>query len=64
MKIVSIHLYSHDGRRRDLPFKIVGLNIITGRSSTGKSALSEIIEYCKRDVESVRQVYKRLTFTK
>ena len=26
--------------------------------------LSEIVEYCKRDVESVRQVYKRLTFTK
>lgn len=46
MKIVSIHLYSHDGRRRDLPFKTDGLNIITGRSSTGKSALSEIIEYC------------------
>lgn len=46
MKIVSIHIYSHDGRRRDLPFKTDGLNIITGRSSTGKSALSEIIEYC------------------
>jgi predicted PolB exonuclease-like 3'-5' exonuclease len=26
--------------------------------------LPEIIEYCKRDVESVRQVYRRLTFTK
>jgi len=26
--------------------------------------LPEIIEYCKRDVESVRAVYKRLTFTK
>ena len=26
--------------------------------------LPEIVEYCKRDVESVRQVYKRLTFTK
>ena len=26
--------------------------------------LPEIIEYCKRDVDSVRQVYKRLTFTK
>jgi 3'-5' exonuclease len=28
------------------------------------SKLPEIIEYCKRDVESVRAVYKRLTFTK
>ena len=26
--------------------------------------LDEICEYCKRDVESVRQVYRRLTFTK
>lgn len=46
MKIRSIHIYSHDGRRRDLQFKVDGLNVITGRSSTGKSALSEIIEYC------------------
>jgi len=46
MKIRSIHIYSHDGQRRDLGFKTDGLNVITGRSSTGKSALSEIIEYC------------------
>ena len=46
MKIKSIHIYSHDGQRRDLQFKVGGLNVITGRSSTGKSALSEIIEYC------------------
>ncbi|MGH7794053.1 MAG: ribonuclease H-like domain-containing protein [Candidatus Binatia bacterium] len=26
--------------------------------------ISEIVEYCKRDVDSVRQVYRRLTFTK
>ncbi|HEY3294271.1 MAG TPA: DUF3732 domain-containing protein [bacterium] len=46
MKIKSIHIYSHDGQQRDLRFNVEGLNIITGRSSTGKSALSEIIEYC------------------
>jgi hypothetical protein len=46
MKIKSIHIYSHHGQRRDLQFKVDGLNVITGRSSTGKSALSEIIEYC------------------
>jgi hypothetical protein len=46
VRIQSIHLYSRDGERRDLQFKVAGLNIITGRSSTGKSALSEIIEYC------------------
>src|SRR4051812_2640977 len=45
MKISSIHIYSRDGRRRDLHFHD-GLNVITGRSSTGKSALSDIIEYC------------------
>ena len=46
MKIKSIHIYSHDEKCRDLRFRVNGLNIITGRSSTGKSALSEIIEYC------------------
>lgn len=46
MKIKSIHIYSHKGFRRDLEFNINGLNIITGKSSTGKSALAEIIEYC------------------
>ncbi len=45
MKIKSIHIYSHDGRRRDLVFHLDGLNVITGRSSTGKSALSDILEY-------------------
>ena len=46
MKIKSIHIYSHDEQRRDLQFRVDGLNVITGRSSTGKSALSEIVEYC------------------
>lgn len=45
MKIKSLHIYSDDGRRRDVTFHD-GLNILTGRSSTGKSALSEIIEFC------------------
>ncbi|MER9030815.1 DUF3732 domain-containing protein [Mesorhizobium sp. M0674] len=45
MKIKSIHIYSNDDRRRDVIFND-GLNVITGRSSTGKSALSDIIEYC------------------
>jgi hypothetical protein len=45
VKIKSIHIYSDDGRRRDVVFHD-GLNVITGRSSTGKSALSDIIEFC------------------
>lgn len=46
MKIKAIFIYSRDGRRRELNFNTEGLNVITGRSSTGKSALSDIIEYC------------------
>lgn len=46
MKIASIHIYGHEGQRRDLTFNVDGLNVITGRSSTGKSAISDIIEYC------------------
>jgi hypothetical protein len=45
MKIREIILYSHKGDIRRVPLKD-GLNIVTGRSSTGKSALSEIVEYC------------------
>lgn len=45
MIIKSVHIYSDDGRRRDVVFHN-GLNVITGRSSTGKSALSDIIEFC------------------
>ncbi len=46
MKIKSLHIYSKEGQRRDVTFKLDGLNVITGRSSTGKSAISDIIEYC------------------
>ena len=46
MKISKILLYSHDGQLRSLTFNVEGLNIITGRSSTGKSAIAEIVEYC------------------
>lgn len=44
--IRTIALYSHDGQRRDLPFKVERVNIITGDSHTGKSAIAEIIDYC------------------
>ena len=46
MKIASITIYNKAGHKRELKFNLEGLNIITGRSSTGKSALSDIIEYC------------------
>ncbi|MCB9961713.1 MAG: DUF3732 domain-containing protein [Hyphomonas sp.] len=44
--INSITLYSYDGDQRTVTFKKSGLNIITGRSMTGKSSLIDIIEYC------------------
>lgn len=46
MTIKEILLYSYQGDLRRVQFRTVGLNIITGRSSTGKSAISEIVEYC------------------
>lgn len=44
--IRTIALYSKDGQRRDLPFELGRVNIITGDSRTGKSAIAEIIDYC------------------
>lgn len=46
MKIKSLHVYSHSGEHRGLNFKTDGLNVITGSSETGKSAISAIVEYC------------------
>lgn len=45
-QIRTISIYSHDGRRRDLTLNLGGLNIITGRSETGKSSIVSIINYC------------------
>ena len=42
----SVFLYSHDSRRRDLLFDLNAVNIITGPSGSGKSAICEIIDYC------------------
>jgi hypothetical protein len=44
--IEQIVLYSHKGEKRILRFKADGLNIITGESKTGKSALIHIVDYC------------------
>jgi hypothetical protein len=46
VQILEIVLYSHNGQRRLLPFKLGQTNIITGKSATGKSALIEIVDYC------------------
>lgn len=46
MQIQKIILYSHSGKKRILPFELGKVNIITGESKSGKSALIEIINYC------------------
>ncbi|WP_214797090.1 DUF3732 domain-containing protein [Exiguobacterium sp. s5] len=43
--IKSILLYSHDEKIRELEFELEKVNIITGDSRTGKSAIPEIIDY-------------------
>jgi uncharacterized small protein (DUF1192 family) len=46
MQIVEIVLYSRDGRRRTVSLRLGALNVITGDSQSGKSAVLEIIRYC------------------
>lgn len=46
MQINKIILYSHTGETRILPFELGKVNIITGESKSGKSALIEIVNYC------------------
>lgn len=46
MQILDIVLYSHDGRRRAVKLGTGRMNIITGDSKTGKSALIDIVDYC------------------
>lgn len=45
-QILNIVLYSHDGEMECLRFQPGNLNIITGESQTGKTALISIIDYC------------------
>ncbi len=46
MQIDSIILYGIKNRIRELDFKQGKVNIITGKSGTGKSAILDIIDYC------------------
>ena len=45
-QILDIVLYGTNTERRILPLRPGQLNIITGASKTGKTALIEIIDYC------------------
>lgn len=44
--IRALILYSHSGEQRIVKFRERGLNIITGKSKTGKSAIIDIVDYC------------------
>jgi hypothetical protein len=46
VQLLALVLYNADGRTRRLDFRPGELNIVTGESSTGKSALLTIVEYC------------------
>jgi hypothetical protein len=43
---MDIVLFSHDGQRRVLTLRPGVVNVITGASKTGKSALVDIVDYC------------------
>lgn len=46
MQINAIVLYGTNGKKRILQFNIGAVNIITGKSKTGKSVIGDIIDYC------------------
>jgi hypothetical protein len=46
LQIRAIAIYSNSGERRDVRFRLGTLNIVTGASKTGKSALLDIVDYC------------------
>ena len=46
IQILDIVVFSHHGQRRVLSLNTGAVNIVTGASKTGKSALVDIVDYC------------------
>lgn len=46
LQILSLAIYSYSGERREVCFDLGKVNIITGASKTGKTALIDIVDYC------------------
>ena len=46
LQIAKLILYSRDGEVKELAFRTGALNILTGASKTGKSAIIDIVDYC------------------
>src|SRR5262245_61837928 len=46
LQIAKVILYSRKGEVREIQFKPGHLNVLTGASKTGKSAIIDILDYC------------------
>jgi hypothetical protein len=46
LQLRAVAIYSNEGQRRDVTFRLGKLNVVTGGSKTGKSALLDILDYC------------------
>lgn len=46
MHIIAIAVYGKNEQRRELEFRPGKLNILTGKSKTGKSAVLDLVEFC------------------
>lgn len=46
MQIESVILYSHAGEKQEIPFSLGEVNVLSGPSGKGKSALLSVIDYC------------------
>lgn len=46
LQILGLALYNRSRQRRDLKFRPGKVNVITGASKTGKTALIDIVDYC------------------
>lgn len=44
--IESLHLWLRSGQRRSVTFLPNKVNVITGESHTGKTAILDIVDYC------------------
>lgn len=60
--IKAIIIFNKNGEKRVVPLE-QGVNIITGESKTGKSALVEIIDYCMCSTRSTIPKGKITDFT-
>lgn len=46
LQVLALAIYNSTGDRRDIRFDLGKVNIITGASKTGKTALIDIVDYC------------------